>query len=54
MAREAFCTRCDRTVYVSEGEGTLNCPVCSTPLIDAASGLIERDLEGAEPGPDAV
>lgn len=52
MAREAFCTRCDRTVYVSDSEDTHNCPVCSTPLIDAESGLIDRDVENAEPKPE--
>ena len=49
MAREAFCTRCDRTVYLSDKDDVHNCPVCSTPLIDAQSGQVERDLEPAEP-----
>ena len=32
MLREAFCTRCTRMLYMSEGDGD-HCPVCSTPLL---------------------
>ena len=29
----AFCTVCQRTVYVEEGNTPI-CPVCSTPLVE--------------------
>ena len=40
MALSAFCTTCNRTVYVEE-EHTPVCPVCSTPLLAAVGG--DRD-----------
>ncbi|HWC14617.1 MAG TPA: hypothetical protein VG929_08475 [Actinomycetota bacterium] len=33
MAMSAFCTTCQRTVYVEEGV-TPVCPVCSSPLVE--------------------
>ncbi len=33
MALTAFCTTCQRTVYIEEGE-TPVCPVCSSPLLE--------------------
>lgn len=33
MALTAFCTTCQRTVYVQEGETPI-CPVCSSPLVE--------------------
>lgn len=33
MALTAFCTTCQRTVYVDESE-TPVCPVCSSPLLE--------------------
>jgi predicted amidophosphoribosyltransferase len=33
MAMTAFCTTCQRTVYVEEGHTPI-CPVCSTPLVE--------------------
>ena len=33
MGMSAFCTTCQRTVYVEEGE-TPVCPVCSSPLLE--------------------
>jgi RNA polymerase subunit RPABC4/transcription elongation factor Spt4 len=33
MALTAFCTTCQRTVYVEEGKTPI-CPVCSTPLLE--------------------
>jgi Zn finger protein HypA/HybF involved in hydrogenase expression len=33
MALSAFCTTCQRTVYVEE-EDTPVCPVCSSPLLE--------------------
>ncbi len=33
MAIQAYCSTCQRKVYVTEDE-TPVCPVCSTPLID--------------------
>lgn len=32
MALDAFCTTCQRTVYIEEGH-TPVCPVCSSPLL---------------------
>jgi Zn finger protein HypA/HybF involved in hydrogenase expression len=37
MALSAFCTVCQRTVYVEEGE-TPVCPVCSSPLLETVEG----------------
>ncbi|MFN2593761.1 MAG: hypothetical protein ABR579_02590 [Actinomycetota bacterium] len=33
MALDAFCTTCQRTVYVDDGD-TPVCPVCSSPLLE--------------------
>lgn len=33
MALTAFCTKCQRTVYV-EKDDTPVCPVCSSPLLE--------------------
>ena len=33
MALNAFCTTCQRTVYIEEGH-TPVCPVCSSPLLE--------------------
>jgi RNA polymerase subunit RPABC4/transcription elongation factor Spt4 len=33
MAFSAFCTTCQRTVYVEKGD-TPVCPVCSSPLLE--------------------
>jgi hypothetical protein len=33
MALDAFCTTCQRTVYIEDGD-TPVCPVCSTPLLE--------------------
>ena len=33
MALTAFCSTCQRTVYIEETD-TPVCPVCSTPLMD--------------------
>lgn len=35
MALTAFCTTCQRTVYVDEQE-TPVCPVCSSPLLETS------------------
>ncbi len=32
MVAEAFCSRCQRTVYIGKDDGD-GCPVCSTPLV---------------------
>ena len=34
MAAQAFCTTCQRMVYIEEGE-TAVCPVCSSPLLES-------------------
>lgn len=33
MALTAFCTTCQRTVYIEEQETPI-CPVCSSPLLE--------------------
>ena len=38
MALTAFCTTCQRTVYVDEAE-TAVCPVCSSPLLETVEAL---------------
>jgi Zn finger protein HypA/HybF involved in hydrogenase expression len=45
MALSAFCTTCQRTVYIEDGD-TAECPVCSSPLMEATEGA--RDEEEAE------
>ena len=40
MALTAFCTTCQRTVYIEKGE-TPVCPVCSSPLLET----VEADDE---------
>lgn len=37
MALSAFCTVCQRTVYVEDGQ-TPVCPVCSSPLLETVEG----------------
>jgi hypothetical protein len=37
MALSAFCTVCQRTVYIEDGE-TPVCPVCSSPLLETVEG----------------
>ena len=37
MALSAFCTVCQRTVYIEDGE-TPVCPVCSSPLLETIEG----------------
>jgi hypothetical protein len=38
MAITAFCTVCQRTVYIDE-EDTQVCPVCSTPLLEVVPAM---------------
>jgi RNA polymerase subunit RPABC4/transcription elongation factor Spt4 len=46
VALKAFCTTCQRTVYIEEGE-TPVCPVCSSPLIQTTDATEdEADAEG--------
>ncbi len=45
MALTAFCTTCQRTVYVEE-QMTPICPVCSSPLLET-----EEDAEEEPSGP---
>lgn len=37
MALTAFCTTCQRTVYIEESD-TFVCPVCSSPLLESVDG----------------
>ncbi|HEX2057093.1 MAG TPA: hypothetical protein VHI71_01880 [Actinomycetota bacterium] len=47
MALAGFCTVCQRTVYV-DADNTPICPVCSSPLLDAAPDADDGD-DGQEP-----
>jgi hypothetical protein len=44
VAISAFCTTCQRTVYIEKQE-TPVCPVCSSPLLETV-----EDNEGSERG----
>jgi Zn finger protein HypA/HybF involved in hydrogenase expression len=46
MAITAFCTSCQRTVYIEEDD-TQVCPVCSTPLLEVVPAM-----EGAAEEPE--
>ena len=46
MAVEAFCTTCQRMVYIEEGE-TAVCPVCSSPLLESTESAADNDEETA-------
>jgi hypothetical protein len=48
MAITAFCTSCQRTVYLDEDD-TQVCPVCSTPLLEVVPS-IEGVPEDPDPG----
>ena len=54
MALSAFCSSCQRTVYV-EVEDTLVCPVCSSPLVEAITPADDeaRTEEPVEDNPRA-
>lgn len=41
MAAQAFCTTCQRMVYIEAGD-TAVCPVCSSPLIESPEGAGEE------------
>lgn len=45
MALTAFCTTCQRTVYVQEGETPI-CPVCSSSLVETVESP-EKDADKA-------
>jgi DNA-directed RNA polymerase subunit RPC12/RpoP len=47
MAAQAFCTTCQRMVYIEEGE-TAVCPVCSSPLLESTQSSDEDDAQPAE------
>ena len=42
MAISAFCTTCQRTVYVEAGD-TPVCPVCSSPLLETVESVEEDE-----------
>ena len=50
MALSAFCSSCQRTVYV-EVEDTLVCPVCSTPLVEGITP-VDDEARVEEPAKD--
>ena len=45
MALTAFCTTCQRTVYIEE-EQTPVCPVCSSPLLETNGEPVTDQPEG--------
>ncbi|HWL65626.1 MAG TPA: hypothetical protein VNP73_06590 [Actinomycetota bacterium] len=52
MAISAFCTTCQRTVYVEEGD-TPVCPVCSSPLLETVESSSEDDAVATDQSPGA-
>ena len=48
MALTAFCSRCQRTVYVRE-QDTPVCPVCSSPLLEAVEPPTLEVVEAPDP-----
>ncbi|HET7482197.1 MAG TPA: hypothetical protein VFK89_04985 [Actinomycetota bacterium] len=49
MALSAFCTKCRRTVYIEEGD-TAECPVCSSPLLEATDTADDDGVKEAQAG----
>ena len=47
MTLKAFCTTCQRTVYV-DGNDTPVCPVCSSPLLETIESREELEEEPAD------
>ena len=47
MAAKAFCTTCQRMVYIEEGE-TAVCPVCSAPLLESTRSAEDEEAQPAE------
>lgn len=45
MALTAFCTTCQRTVYIEESD-TPVCPVCSSPLLETVVAEEEEQAAG--------
>lgn len=45
MALTAFCTICQRTVYIEEAD-TPVCPVCSSPLLETVVNEEEEEHAG--------
>ena len=41
MALTAYCTTCQRTVYIDE-QATPMCPVCSSPLLETSEDEAEE------------
>jgi Zn finger protein HypA/HybF involved in hydrogenase expression len=50
MTLKAFCTTCQRTVYV-DGNDTPVCPVCSSPLLETIESREEQPVESLEEEP---
>jgi hypothetical protein len=50
VALTAFCTTCQRTVYI-EADDTPVCPVCSTPLLETVEERPERREQSDVPAP---
>jgi Zn finger protein HypA/HybF involved in hydrogenase expression len=46
MGLSAFCTTCQRNVYVEEGDTSV-CPVCSSPLLETIEAQEDREEAGA-------
>ncbi len=54
MAKEAFCTTCQRTVYMGQDDGD-GCPVCSSPLVEQERGATtDASAEDTAPAAEAA
>jgi hypothetical protein len=49
MALKAFCTTCQRNVYVEDGD-TPVCPVCSSPLLETPDPESSDELHLGQTG----
>ena len=49
MAAQAFCTTCQRMVYIEEGE-TAVCPVCSSPLVESVESEVANEADADQTG----
>jgi len=49
MALKAFCTTCQRNVYVEDGD-TPVCPVCSSPLLETSEPERSDELAPGQTG----
>lgn len=48
VALQAYCSNCQRTVYIEDGD-TPVCPVCSSPLLETVEGEDSGDDDDDQP-----